>query len=107
MLKSRNEIHRQLENAMTVRDLIEELQTMDLDAVVLIGSDYGDITHTIQALPINGTEELVEGDLGTTAYSRSGLCVCEDGPDDDQFGHDGSQPDFDPNDYFTIALLSV
>jgi hypothetical protein len=43
---------------MTVLDLIEALQDLPEDAVVVFGSDYGDICHTEQALVVRRVEEL-------------------------------------------------
>jgi hypothetical protein len=65
-------------SGMTVQQLIEELQEHDPQAVVVFGCDYGDISHTEQALPVNQVEAIdkEQGELITeTAYSRSGQAI--------------------------------
>lgn len=61
--------------AMTVRDLIDYLQTQDQDAPVFFGCDYGDYHHTQQALPVCEVNEHESGDLRNGAYSQSGLAL--------------------------------
>ena len=50
MSQNQTKIDRALARGMTVAQLIEALQDMPDDAVVVFGSDYGDICHTEQAL---------------------------------------------------------
>ena len=79
-----HKIENVLDKALTVSDLIEELQSMDPDAKVLFACDYGDISHTVQVLPV---ETIDEGDEDTerleeTCYSNSGVMLvdlCDDG----------------------------
>jgi hypothetical protein len=77
MCQNQTKIDRALARGMTVAQLIEALQDMPEDAVVLFGSDYGDICHTEQALVVRGVEELdVETErLETSAYSHSGIAI--------------------------------
>ena len=80
-------ITRLLENTMTVAELIEELGNYSPEAKVLLTADYGDRTHTVQALAITSVEDL-DGSgetLATTGYSSSGVEVAEaeDGEDEE------------------------
>ncbi len=68
---------RQLESALTVEDLICELEAMPKDARVLFACDYGDITHTQQALPVESINERGGTSLVDSAYSRSGVAFVE------------------------------
>ena len=78
--ESMNEIE-----SLTVQELIEELQTMPADAHVVFESDYGDICHTQQALPVMDVAELIDGmeRLEKSAYSRSGVAIEQRDPTDD------------------------
>jgi hypothetical protein len=77
MSQNQNEINRTLAGGMTVAQLIEALQDMPEDAVVVVGSDYGDICHTEQALVVRRVEELDDATerLETSAYSHSGIAI--------------------------------
>ena len=62
---------------MTVEDLIDALEEFPKDAKVLFACDYGDISHTEQALPVESAgpiEELREM-LAESAYSHSGMAI--------------------------------
>ena len=86
-MKSISKDHRKLRSAMTVADLIAELQTFPDDALVCFACDYGDICHTQQCLPIESIDELGPDDfLAESAYSNSGIAIesrDEDDEDDD------------------------
>lgn len=89
MKKNAQDTPRQLRNAMTVRDLIDELKDANPDALVIFGCDYGDHVHTEQALPVTTVDELDSyEELSDSGYSTSGLAVKEwddedvDGADD-------------------------
>jgi hypothetical protein len=79
------EVRQLLDQALSVEELIDILQQFDGDAKVVFGSDYGDITHTMQATAVTSCEEL--GSLSSTlvesAYSNSGVAI-EEGEDDEQ-----------------------
>ncbi|HEX4055483.1 MAG TPA: hypothetical protein VHX86_14560 [Tepidisphaeraceae bacterium] len=84
--QKQNEIDRVLARGMTVAQLIETLQDMPQEAVVVFGSDYGDICHTEQALIVR---EVVEVDptterLETSAYSHSGIAIESLDADEDE-----------------------
>ena len=68
-------------SSITVRDLLRLLIDEDPEAIVIFSADYGDISHTQQALEIDGTIEEVT--LGKSAYSRSGFEVLKDEPDEE------------------------
>jgi hypothetical protein len=74
-----------LKNAITVADLIAELEQFDGDAVVLVASDYGDISHTMQVAPVDCIEVLDprEARLEESGYSNSGVALAECDQDDD------------------------
>jgi hypothetical protein len=77
MHQNRTKIDEALARGMTVARLIEALQDMPEDAVVVFGSDYGDICHTEQALVVSQVEELDDATerLEASAYSHSGIAV--------------------------------
>ncbi len=66
-------IERLLEETMTASQLIEELQNMDPDAPVFFTADYGDHSHTMQALAVAEVESTASAALVESAYSRSGV----------------------------------
>lgn len=71
-----NQVARKLENALTVRELIECLENLPDNAVVLFTCDYGDHCHTEQALPVSHVDQLSEPDtIVESGYSHSGLKV--------------------------------
>lgn len=83
--------HRKLRNAMTVADLIAELQCFPDDALVCFACDYGDISHTQQCLPVETADELESDEcLAESAYSQSGVAI-ERVEDEDE--HNGDLPD--------------
>jgi hypothetical protein len=77
MSQNHTKIDRALAGGLTVAQLIEALEDMPEDAIVVFGSDYGDICHTEQALLVSRVEELdVETErLETSAYSHSGIAI--------------------------------
>jgi hypothetical protein len=77
-----SKIHDVVESGMTVADLIEELQMCDPDAQVVFACDYGDITHTMQALPVETIDEASTLNLYKSAYSSSEVAVFNDDPND-------------------------
>lgn len=83
--------------SLTVRELIDELETMPEDAVVVLTSDYGDHCHTEQALRIDSVEELTITHRG--AYSTSGWVVDE--PEDDD---EDDEPSAKPTAQQVVAL---
>ena len=58
---------------MTVADLIQLLSEQDPEAKVIFESDYGDYSHTRQALPLKGELESVI--IHGSAYSNSGFAI--------------------------------
>lgn len=73
------QIRRVLESAMTVAELIEELESLPGNCRVVFACDYGDHSHTQQLLPVETADEYdpdVEA-IEETGYSRSGLEVLE------------------------------
>ena len=77
MSRKQHEIDRTLAGGMTVAQLIEALEDMPEDAVVVFGSDYGDICHTEQALIVGQVDEIdpCTERLETSAYSHSGIAI--------------------------------
>ena len=77
MSQNQTKIDRALARGMTVAQLIDALEDMPVDAIVVFGSDYGDICHTEQALVVNRVEELDNETerLETSAYSHSGIAI--------------------------------
>lgn len=87
-MSARKEIERKLSNALTVRELIEELQVFPDDCRVVFACDYGDHSHTQQALPVQTASEIQDGEetVVKSAYSQSGLAIdsVEDPDEDDE-----------------------
>ncbi len=77
MSQNQTKIDRVLAHGMTVAQLIEALQDMPEDALVVFGSDYGDICHTEQALVVRRVEELDDATerLEASAHSHSGIAI--------------------------------
>jgi hypothetical protein len=77
MIGTKEKIARKLKDAMTVEQLIEELQEMPMDAQVVFTCDYGDLSHTQQALLVTGCRELDSANeyLDESGYSQSGLSL--------------------------------
>jgi hypothetical protein len=60
----------------TVRELIQELEGHDPDALVVFSVTYGDYGNTMQALPIETVDELDQCEvIAESAYSQSGLSI--------------------------------
>ena len=60
----------------TVRDLIEELEGHDPDALVVFSVTYGDYHGTMQALPIESVDELDQCEvIAESAYSQSRMSI--------------------------------
>ena len=97
----RHEVQETLRCAMTVGDLIGILKTYDEDAAVLFADDYGDYTHTIQALPVREIKGLNEHDLTVTAYSDSGIALKRD-PDESCEEEDRQ---YFNDDYFSVPVV--
>jgi hypothetical protein len=66
---------------ISVREMLEVLENEDPDALLIFTSDYGDHSHTDQALPIEGTVEEVL--IEKSAYSNSGFALATDDDDED------------------------
>ena len=75
---------------ITVRDLIDLLEGESPDARVIVSADYGDHSHTEQALPLRGELDTVT--ITKTAYSNSGWAIAE--PDEDAEDSDSSDETF-------------
>lgn len=66
--------------SITVVALIELLQGHPANMKVIFTTDYGDRSHTEQALPIHGDTETVV--IEKSAYSNSGFAIGEDSDDE-------------------------
>lgn len=73
---------------MTVRELIDALESEDENALVYFVCDYGDHHHTQQALPVKTVES--GHTLEKSAYSRSGLALKD-------IDHDGDREEGEPD----------
>jgi len=85
-----------LEQALTVRDLIEALEEMDQDAPMVFASDYGDICHTTQALPVGRVGRVGIGEIEESAYSHSGLAIRDEGEEANGLVIDDDYDDYEP-----------
>jgi hypothetical protein len=79
-----------LDEAPTAEEVIEMLQEVDPKSKVLFVADYGDRTHTMQALPVAEVLQQSSTDLRETAYSSSE--VAWNDPNDCE-GFDNDVPD--------------
>ena len=70
---------------MTVGEVRDLLADYDDSMKVVFAADYGDHSHTMQALAV-GSADL--GHVTETAYSNSGFAVLDE-DSDEAFGHDG------------------
>jgi hypothetical protein len=78
-------VTRELNSAMTVADLIAELEGLPEDTRVLFCCDYGDHCHTTQALPVRGIEVVSASRLGESGYSQSGIALSREEEDGDGY----------------------
>jgi hypothetical protein len=72
---------------ITAAELIELLQDYAPDTKVIFSTDYGDHSHTQQALGLRGESEEVT--ITKSAYSNSGFAIAE--PDEDDVDEMGEQ----------------
>ena len=77
-------VERALRHGLTVADLISELEGLPPDAKVVFACDYGDCCHTQQALPVSEAIEVESTYLVESGYSRSGIALIDDDPDEDE-----------------------
>lgn len=79
-----------LRTALSVRDLIGDLEQLDSNAVVVFTCDYGDYHHTQQALPVTSVDRMSHGQkIIDSAYSQSGMALSEpNSEEDDSYCHD-------------------
>lgn len=85
-----HDVERVVKRAMTVGDLVETMSNYPEHYKVFITSDYGDRGHTEQVHTF-GDGDITELDdttaLKATAYSNSGVCLCEsEEPIDYEYG---------------------
>jgi len=87
------DIKRKLERAMTVEQLMENLQNADPKALVVFVCDYGDYHHTQQALQVRTMDVYAGSDFHESAYSGSGIAINRE---DDDGGFDEEEDEMDP-----------
>ena len=83
-----------LNSGMTVAELIEALGDQSPTARVVFAADYGDISHTVQALVVKDVEPIDYNDISKSGYSQSGLAISDNsngGDNDDDDGEDMEQ----------------
>ena len=83
--------------AMTVGDLISQLQEFPEDTPVVSISDYGDMTHTQQVVFFRYANEFSMRDFSGSAYSQSGIALNKD---------DGGGDADEGSDYSTVVVLT-
>lgn len=72
---------------LTVRELIDLLSNEDENALVITSADYGDRSHTAQALPLRGHLETVT--IRESGYSNSGFAIDDEDDLDASNDEDG------------------
>lgn len=97
------EVARLLDGALTVGELLSLLKDMDENALVLFSCDYGDYSHTMQALPARVVEQNTLQCLHKSAYSKSGVAV--DDPDDEDEGEEPGDA-MDADEFHPVVLIS-
>ena len=75
MSHTRNVEKLEARGAMTVEDLRAMLAGMSAEAIVVFGTEYGDICNTEQALPVTECEVIDNHMINTSAYSNSGYSI--------------------------------
>ena len=90
----------------TIAELIESLQDLidqgiDPATEVRLGSDYGDICHTHQALEVRDVRLATLEDSG---YSQSGMAVVEPNEDEDE---ENESPDDHDTSEQVVLITSV
>jgi hypothetical protein len=93
-----------LERAMSARQMIEEIkeQVDDLDAPVVLVSNYGDHHGTMQALPLMSVSLVDSVKFCESGYSQSGVAIC-DGEDGEEIERD-EEDDDDPTEVVVLNL---
>ena len=92
-----------LERALTVKGLMEILECLNPDAHVLFTCDYGDHSHTMQALPVENIKEELTARLKNSAYSQSNVAL----RDEDEDEEDGrADQDEDTDNAEKVVILS-
>ena len=91
-----HKIEHVLEQSYTVRNLLEELETLDPEARVLFACNYGDYHSTQQVLPIAEITEHESDVLHESGYSQSGIAFTDIDaePDDAESNDDEDQETF-------------
>lgn len=92
-----------LQNAMTVAQLMEQLESLPPDAAVVFTCNYGDYHRTQQALTVTTVDEYSSSDFHETAYSQSGIAMNKTDQGDDE---DGDDDDGDGSDEIAVVVLS-
>jgi hypothetical protein len=96
-------VERIVKRGLTVAELLDVLEGCDPAARVVFACDYGDISHTLQALPVRSAEEF-EPDfqrLEESAYSQSGLAIADREPSTE----DDRDDDRDEQEDFAVVIL--
>ena len=97
----RAKVANKLKRAMTVAELKDLLENYDEEAVVVFVCDYGDHSHTQQALLIESAEELNSSDFHESAYSNSGIAQNRSNDDFDK----EVEEDVDEEDEIQVVVL--
>ena len=96
-----------LERALTVKGLMEILECLNPDAHVLFTCDYGDHSHTMQALPVENVKEELTARLKASAYSQSDVALRDEDEDEDEDEEDGrADQDEDTDNAEKVVILS-
>lgn len=96
-------VGRTLRSALTVGELITELQRLPADSVPVFVCDYGDHCHTQQALPVRSVRapENAEYLADCPGYSQSGVALRERDEEDLEDGEPA------PGDYRDFVIFSM
>jgi hypothetical protein len=88
---NRHNTTRALNRSLTVKQLREQLENYDENAKVFFVCDYGDHSHTQQALPVINVEGFWSNNLEDTAYSQSEVALREESEDFEEDEGEGKE----------------
>lgn len=95
----------ELETGISVEELIDELQTLDPEAVVVMTADYGDISHTQQVLPVRSIRTIGDHEhVVESGYSHSGMALVSDDIDNGDLDEDGEEETEGVSDRAVVVL---
>lgn len=98
----------ELEAGISVDELIDELQTHDPEAVVVMTADYGDISHTQQVLPVRSVRAIEDHEhVVESGYSHSGMALVSDDNDNGDDDEDEEAEEVEGTSDRNVVILGM